>query len=46
MHYQEPHPRGFGGFVVLPIKPKPEPIHEARTTGWLSNLLSGPKAAK
>lgn len=46
MHYQAPHPRGFGGFVVLPIKPKPEPVHEPRTTGWLASLLAGPKAAR
>ncbi|WP_309628810.1 hypothetical protein [Brevundimonas sp.] len=46
MHYQTPHPRGFGGFVVLPIKPKPEPVQEPRATGWLSTLLAGLKAPK
>ena len=45
MHYQAPHSRGFGGFVVLPIKPRPETTVEPRTAGWLANLLA-PKAAK
>ena len=45
MHYQAPHSRGFGGFVVLPIKPKLEPAQEPRVAGWLANLLA-PKAAK
>ena len=39
MHYQAPHSRGFGGFVVLPIKPKPEPVHEPRTAGWLAHAI-------
>ena len=46
MHYQPPHSRGFGGFVVLPIKPRPEPVHAPRATGWLSTLFAGPKAAR
>ena len=46
MHYQAPHSRGFGGFVVLPIKPKLEPAHEPRTPGWLASLLAGPKASR
>lgn len=46
MHYQAPHPRGFGGFLVLPIKPKPATVHEPRTPGWVSALLAGPRAPK
>ena len=46
MHYQAPHARGFGGFVVLPIRPKPEPAHSDRKTGWLAGLFAGPKVAK
>ena len=52
MHYQAPHSHGFGGFVVLPIKPKPkpkpklEPGHEPRAAGWLSELFAVSKAAK
>ena len=46
MHYQAPHARGFGGFVVLPIKPKPEPAHQVRAAGWLAGLFAGRKAAR
>lgn len=46
MHYVAPHGRGPGGFVILPIRPKPDPAHEPRTAGWLSSLFSSSKAAK
>ncbi|WP_428151830.1 hypothetical protein [Brevundimonas sp.] len=46
MHYVAPHSRGFGGFVVLPIKPKSEPVQEPRTTGWLASLLFSPKVVR
>lgn len=49
MHYQAPHARGSGGFVVLPIKPKkrpsPTPV-EPRTAGWLTNLFANARTAK
>ncbi len=46
MHYQAPHPRGFGGFVVLPLRPKAEPVHEPERVGWLARLFSDARAAK
>jgi hypothetical protein len=48
MHYQAPRERAHGGFVVLPIKARPQsaPQIEPRTAGWLANLFSSAKARK
>lgn len=46
MHYQAPHNRGFGGFVVLPIKSRPEAVRAPRTAGWLASLFASTKVAK
>ncbi len=45
MHYHAPHGRSFGGFVVLPIRPKPEAA-EPKTAGLLATLFSNAKATK
>ena len=48
MHYQAPHGRGFGGFVVLPIRAghRPAVVVEPRPTGWLAALFAGRKTPK
>lgn len=46
MHYVAPQGRGHGGFVVLPITRKPEPVREPRTAGWLAAVLLSAKASK
>lgn len=45
MHYQAPHPRGIGGFVVLPVRARPEPVRAPRKTGWLATLFSSARTA-
>lgn len=46
MHYQAPHRRGCDGFIILPIRPKPELVRQPHAAGWLSSLFSGLKAAR